>query len=112
MSRALALAILFGCFTPFTCVAQSTDPGSPAQSQTSAAAAPQPGSQNTTATGAATPDQTTKKSKKVWTNDEIPTVGGNVSVVGDSSQVRHPEGAIAGQVDLRAADPRLREGAS
>jgi chromosome segregation ATPase len=92
MSRALAFAILFVCFTPFACVAQSTDSGSQAQSQTSGAAAPQTASQNTTSTNAVASDQTKKKIKKVWTNEEIPSAGGNVSVVGDSSQVHHAQG--------------------
>lgn len=94
MSRALASAILFFvCFAPFACAAQSTDPGPQAQSQSPSAAAPQAASQNTNASNATASDQAKKKSKKVWTNEEIPSVGGNVSVVGDSSQTHHAEGA-------------------
>jgi chromosome segregation ATPase len=89
MSRALAFAVIFVCFAPFACAAQSTDPGSQVQSQTPAAAAPQTASQNTNAASAVASDQTKKKSKKVWTNEEIPSAGGNVSVVGDSAQ-SHP----------------------
>lgn len=89
MSRELAFAILFVCFTPFACVAQATDSGSQAQSQTPGAGAPQTASPDTTVTSGAASDQAKKKSKKVWTNDEIPSARGNVSVVGDSPQF-HP----------------------
>jgi multidrug efflux pump subunit AcrB len=92
MSRALAFGIFFFCFTTFACFAQSTDSGPQPQSQTPAAAAPQTASQESNATGAAASGQTKKKTKKVWTNEEMSSVGGNVSVVGDSSQTRHAEG--------------------
>jgi len=36
--------------------------------------------------------ETKKKTKKVWTNEEMPSVGGNISVVGDSSRAHHAEG--------------------
>jgi hypothetical protein len=91
MSRALAFDILFFCFTPFACFAQSTDSGSQPQSQTPAAAAPQTASQESNATGAAASGQTKKKTRKVWTNEEISSVGGSISVVGDSSQSHHGE---------------------
>lgn len=93
MSRALAFSILFICFTPFACVAQSTDSGSQAQSQTPDAAAPPTASRDTTAPSAAASDQTKKKSKKVWTNEDVSSTGGNVSVVGDSTQ-SHPSNEV------------------
>jgi chromosome segregation ATPase len=96
MIRSLILASVLILFSAFTCAAQSTGSGasapsepskSSAQSQSSAPAASQaPAS----AANAAAPkdessdkDQTKKKPKKVWTNEEMPTLQGKISVVGD-----------------------------
>ena len=73
MSRSLSFSLLFA-FLTFTAVrtaAQSPD-GAPA-----APAAQQPATQDTTTTSDA------KKPKKVWTNDNLGSAGGTVSVVGD-----------------------------
>jgi chromosome segregation ATPase len=70
------------------CFAQSTSAGSQSQSD-----ATKPSMQSATPAPAAAvgdqdkdkQDKTKKKAKKVWTNDEISTVSGGISVVGDSS---------------------------
>lgn len=89
MSRALASGIVLVLITAVNCAAQSSDSSSQSPSQTPAPAAPQTASRDA---GAAAPDQTKKKTKKVWTNEEMSSVGGNISVVGDSSQAHHAEG--------------------
>jgi hypothetical protein len=99
MIRSLILASVLILFSAFACAAQSAGSGAPApsepskpsaQSQSSAPAAPQAAAP---AANAAAPkdqssdkDQTKKKPKKVWTNEEMSTVHGNVSVVGDPAQ--------------------------
>jgi multidrug efflux pump subunit AcrB len=90
MSRVLASGILFAFFIPFTSAAQSTNSGS--QSQTPAPAAPQTAPRDAKAAGGAASDETKKKNKKVWTNEEMSSVGGNISVVGDSSQSHNNDG--------------------
>ncbi len=94
MYRALASGILFVFFSPFACAAQSADSGSQSPSQTPAPATPQTASRDANAAGAAASDQTKKKTKKVWTNEEMSSVDGSISVVGDSSPSHHAEGAI------------------
>jgi CCR4-NOT transcriptional regulation complex NOT5 subunit len=94
MIRSLILASFLILFSAFTCAAQSSGSGAPAPSepskpsaQSQLSAAPQaPAS----AANAAAPkdqssdkDQTKKKPKKVWTNEEMPTLQGKISVVGD-----------------------------
>ena len=99
MIRSLILASVLILFSAFTCVAQSTGSGAPpqsdppkpaAQSQLPAPAASQaPAPTPNTAAAkdqASDKDQTKKKPKKVWTNDEISAVRGKISVVGDPSQ--------------------------
>lgn len=91
MPRALSFVSLFVLLVPTSCPAQSSDSGSQSTTQ-----APAPvekaASQDAHAAGAVAPDQAKKKTKKVWTNEEMASVGGNISVVGDSSQARHAEG--------------------
>jgi hypothetical protein len=89
MSRALASGFVLVLITAVNCAAQSSDSSSQSSSQTPAPAAPQTASRDARA---AAPDQTKKKTKKVWTNEEMSSVGGNISVVGDSSQAHHAEG--------------------
>jgi hypothetical protein len=51
-----------------------------------------------------------KKPKKVWTNDEIGSVGGTISVVGDASrQNSAPRGADAGASPNSASSGRQRQ---
>jgi hypothetical protein len=92
MSRALVSSIVLFLVTALNCAAQSSDSASQSPSQTQAPAAPQAAAPGANAAGAAASDGTKKKSKKVWTNEEMPSVGGNISVVGDSSQAHHDEG--------------------
>jgi flagellar capping protein FliD len=99
MIRSLILASALTLFSAFICAAQSASSGEPSpsdppkpavQSQSTASAAPQaPGpAANTTAAKdqASEKDQAKKKPKKVWTNDEMSTIRGKISVVGDPSQ--------------------------
>jgi hypothetical protein len=99
MCRCLAMTLLM-LSVGLTCQAQSPDAG--AGNSNSAKPAPQAGS-NTPSTSAtpsapeaASTDKATttdkKKPKKVWTNDEIGSVKGGISVVGDgkSATSRRP----------------------
>jgi len=91
MYRGVASGIFLVCFTALNCAAQSTDPAAQPQSPSPAetpAAAPEANTSSST-----TSNQTKKKPKKVWTNEEMSSVGGNISVVGDSSIARHNEAA-------------------
>jgi chromosome segregation ATPase len=99
MIRSLIPASVLILFSAFTCAAQSAGSGAPSQSDLSKPAAqsqsPTPAASQAPAPTANTAaakdqasdkDQTRKKPKKVWTNDEISTVRGKISVVGDPSQ--------------------------
>jgi len=101
MIRSLILASVLILFSAFTCVAQSTGSGAPpqsdpskpaAQSQLPAPAASQaeppapPANAAVAKNQASDKDQTKKKPKKVWTNEEMSTLHGTISVVGDPSQ--------------------------
>src|SRR5260370_40639546 len=101
MIRSLIFAGALALFSAFTCAAQSagsgasapSEPSKPsAQSQSSAPAAPQTQTPAAAANAAAPKDQgsdkdqTEKKPKKVWTNEEMSAVHGNISVVGDPVQ--------------------------
>jgi chromosome segregation ATPase len=86
MIRSLILASVLILFSAFTCAAQSSGSGAPAPSEPSKPSAQAPAS----AANAAAPkdeksdkDPTKKKPKKVWTNEEMPTLQGKISVVGD-----------------------------
>ena len=92
MCRSLASGIVLLLIAALNCAAQSSDSGAQPQSQTPVPAAPQTTSPDANAPGSAAPEQAKKKPKKVWTNEEIPSVGGEISVVGDSSQSHHAEG--------------------
>ncbi len=91
MYRALVSTTVLIFIAALNCTAQSSDSGSQSPSQTPAPAAPQTASKGASTAGAAASDETKKKTKKVWTNEEMSSVGGNISVVGDSSQAHHPE---------------------
>jgi hypothetical protein len=97
MIRSLILAGALILFSAFTCAAQSAGSGASApsesskpsaQSQSSAPATPQAQAPSAVANAAAPKDQssdkdqTKKKPKKVWTNEEMSTVHGSISVVG------------------------------
>ena len=87
MYRAVASGIFLVFLTALNCAAQSTDPGAQPQSPSPAAtpaAAPEANASSST-----TSNQTKKKTKKVWTNEEMSSVGGNISVVGDASRSHH-----------------------
>jgi len=76
------------------CFAQSQDTTKPAQS--SAPATP-------------TAPAETKKPKKVWTNDEIGSIKGPISVVGDA---KTPLGDTAAPQEKKKADPTASAGVS
>jgi hypothetical protein len=99
--RSLILASVLILFSAFTCAAQSTGSGAPsssepakpaAQSLPPAPAASQAQTSSSDANAAAPKDQpsdkdlTKKKPKKVWTNEEMSTIHGKISVVGDPQQ--------------------------
>jgi hypothetical protein len=99
MIRSLILASVLILFSAFACAAQSSGSGAPtpsepskpsAQSQSSAPAAPQAPAPVANAAGpkdqSGDKDQTKKKPKKVWTNEEMPTLQGKISVVGAPEQ--------------------------
>jgi hypothetical protein len=99
--RSLILASVFILFSAFTCTAQSTGSGAPpssepakpaAQAQPPAPAAPQ-AQTSPSDTNAAAPkeqasdkDATKKKLKKIWTNEDMSSVRGTISIVGDPAK--------------------------
>jgi hypothetical protein len=99
--RLLILTSVLIPFSAFTCAAQSTgsgvppssDPAKPAaQGQPPAPAASQAQTSSSDANAATPKDQasdkdpTKKKPKKVWTNEEMSTMHGTISVVGNPEQ--------------------------
>jgi len=75
MPRSLSFAIIFAFFAAFSAAAQSPDTSSPA---------PSPQSQDSA------PPAETKKPKKVWTNENLSSATGTVSVVGDPKSQPKP----------------------
>jgi hypothetical protein len=103
--RSLILACVLILFSAFTCAAQSTGSGAPPSSDPAKPTAqaqplvPTPSQAQSSAPGAnvAAPrdqasdkDPTKKKPKKVWTNEEMSTMHGIISVVGDPEQANAP----------------------
>jgi hypothetical protein len=86
MRRSLILAGILASFATLNCPAQSSQSGSD-----SASAKPAPQTAPAAAGTTAAKDQSSgkdqakekRKLKKVWTEEEISAVGGNISVVGD-----------------------------
>jgi len=84
---AIVVATLFGAAL---CVyAQSSGSGAPPSQSSSSSPAPSAG--EAPSTPAKLPDKDTKKSKKVWTNDEISGLNGGVSVVGEEAKAKPPK---------------------
>jgi len=79
MCRPLAFAAAFLCLAA-RCDAQSSDPSAQTQTASSAPRAT-PASANSASTAEA---PRKKKPKKVWTEDNIATIGGTISVVGNA----------------------------
>jgi hypothetical protein len=82
VATSVATLVLAGSIS---CAAQSQDPAMPSQSDVSKT---DPASQTPTTKPAASDKDTSKdkkKPKKVWTNDEVSGINGNVSVVGSSA---------------------------
>jgi len=112
--RSLILASVLIPFSAFTCAAQSTGSGAPsssepakpaAQSLPPAPAASQAHTLSSDANAAAPKDQLgdkdpgKKKPKKVWTNEEMSTVHGTISVVGDPQQANATSDSRKGNTD-------------
>jgi len=112
--RSLILASLLILFSAFMCAAQSTGSGAPppsepakpaAQGQPPAPAASQAQSSTPGANVAAPKEQpgdkdtAKKKPKKVWTNEEMSTVHGTISVVGDPQQANATSDSRKGNTD-------------
>jgi hypothetical protein len=79
--RSILILPLF--FAALPCLAQSQSQDSSASAPASAKPAPAPAAAPSKAT-TATPEK--KKPKKVWTNDNVGSIPGSVSVVGDASK--------------------------
>ncbi|MGB8475402.1 MAG: hypothetical protein WCE61_15070 [Candidatus Acidiferrum sp.] len=80
MLRHLSPAFLLLVSAPLVCARQSQPAASPpaaAAAAKSAAAKTQPAGKNS--------EKPKRKTKKVWTDDDITKIGGGISVVGDSS---------------------------
>jgi hypothetical protein len=114
MIRSMILASVLILLSAFTRAAQSAGSGASApsepskpspQSQSSAPAAPQTqipsaaANANAPKDQSSDKDQTKKKPKKVWTNEEMPTVHGNISVVGDPAQAGSSSDSQQGNTD-------------
>lgn len=88
MKPFLLSAAIFYFSAAVVCNAQSSSTGSQSQSDSSKQST-QPSAASSSAPASPATDQdkekTKKKPKKVWTNDELSTVSGGISVVGDSS---------------------------
>jgi hypothetical protein len=108
MRRSLILASVLASFATLNCFGQSSQSGSDSGAAKSAPQSqpPAPGSTQASppAAGTAAPkDKKTgkdqakekKKPKKVWTNEEISSVGGNISVVGDQKPSNNSYGTPA-----------------
>lgn len=90
MIRTLILAVTVFLVASLSCGAQSPDAAQPAQSETSKPApssSSATGSQKTPAKAMPQdPSQDKKKTKKVWTNDDVSKINGRVSVVGGAQE--------------------------
>jgi hypothetical protein len=75
MPRSLSFAIILTLFAAFSAAAQSQDSPAPLPQATSQDSAP--------------PTET-KKPKKVWTNEDLPTAKNSISVVGDAKSNSKP----------------------
>lgn len=83
----------FMLFAVFPCLAQSQDPASGTSSSgtssNATSSSAKPATPPTNAPANTAPEK--KKPKKVWTNDEIGSVGGSISIVGDSNSSNSSE---------------------
>jgi hypothetical protein len=98
--RSFILAVILVLSASLFCSAQSPDAAPPAQSDTakpaastsSAATSPKPSAK---ATPAQDGSPAKKKPKKVWTNEEVSQINGNVSVVGGAQASSSSSGSSA-----------------
>jgi hypothetical protein len=103
MSRSSALAGFLFAVALLTCAAKSSPSSQDAatassQGQNPASAAPQTPPQDSTIKPGA------KKTKKVWTNDNLSDASGPISVVGDARTAAKPQSKT---LDNKPADPKL-----
>jgi len=100
MKWIVAAATTFLLFAALPVRAQSPDQGSTPNSTAKPADAPPAPS------SPATPPPEKKKPKKIWTNDEIGSVKGGVSVVGDGASASSKSSTPTSNADSGAADAR------
>jgi uncharacterized protein YukE len=103
MSRSSALAGFLFAVALLTCAAKSSPSSQDAatassQGQNPASAAPQTPPQDSTIKPGS------KKTKKVWTNDNLSDASGPISVVGDAPTAAKPQSKT---LDNKPADPKL-----
>jgi hypothetical protein len=108
MSRSFALVILFFA-APLVCAARFPDSASATPSQDPAAPAP---AQDPAPTASPAPAQDAakpapKKTKKVWTNENLGDANGTISVVGDPQKTSTPKTEAKSAAPDRPVDPRL-----
>src|SRR3989442_10269093 len=108
MLRYLAFAVAT-LFSAALCVyAQSSGSGAPPSQSSSSSPAPSGGGA-APSIPAKSPDKDTKKSKKVWTNDEISGLNGGVSVVGEEAKAKPPKSGNAQSGANASEISRLRK---
>jgi hypothetical protein len=81
VNRSILILAVFFAALPCLAQSQSQDSSAPASTPANAKPAPAPGAAKATP---AAPEK--KKPKKVWTNDDVSSIPGSVSVVGDASK--------------------------
>lgn len=92
--------------------AQSANTSSPQPSASNSAGAsdtPAPAAAASATATAATPAVSAKKPKKVWTNDEIGSVGGTISVVGGASNSSTGSSSTGGHPSADSGSARQRQ---
>jgi hypothetical protein len=102
MLRALSLCVTFLLFSIPPCLAQSPSPA-----QSPASTAPAKPDARSAPVSAPTGDSARKKPKKVWTNDDVSSLGGAISVVGDSNST--PDSSAKQDSNPSAASARDRK---
>jgi hypothetical protein len=115
MNRTLTSPAILLLAAAVSCAAQSPDSGSsapstaakPAPSSSAASASPAPDAKATPADKDASAAK--KKPKKVWTNDEVSGLSGNVSVVGNGAPASSAHGSAKSADNPPSDDPREKQ---
>lgn len=102
MLRVFSLSATVFLCSASVCFAQSAPPAQSSASASSTApqAKPVPPSPK---------DTNKKKPKKVWTNDDVSSIGGDISVVGDSNASSAPDSSAKPDEDSSATPARERK---